>query len=127
MEEKIKLSNSEWKLMTLLWERAPRTITGLTEALRGDTGWSKHTVITLLSRMEGKGAVHYTAEGRAKQYYPSLDRDKLEVQETESFLDRVYRGSLGLMVNTLISQDALSDQELQELYDILQEHREEGH
>ena len=53
---KIELSNSEWKLMRRLWDRAPSTITELTAALREETGWSKNTVITMLSRLEAKGA-----------------------------------------------------------------------
>lgn len=36
---------------------APRTITQLTAALREDAGWDKHTAITMLSRLEAKGAV----------------------------------------------------------------------
>ena len=51
---KIELSNSEWKLMRRLWDRAPSTITELTAALREETGWSKNTVITMLSRLEAK-------------------------------------------------------------------------
>ena len=56
---KIDLSNSEWKLMNRLWQTAPMTITELTAALREDTGWSKNTVITMLSRLEGKEAVRH--------------------------------------------------------------------
>ena len=56
---KIDLSNSEWKLMNRLWQTSPMTITELTAALREDTGWSKNTVITMLSRLEGKEAVRH--------------------------------------------------------------------
>ena len=57
MEPKtISLSDSEWKLMNRLWEQ-PRTIMELTAALKDETGWGKNTVITMLSRLEAKGAV----------------------------------------------------------------------
>ena len=62
---KIDLSNSEWKLMNRLWQASPMTITELTAALREDTGWSKNTVITMLSRLEGKEAVPGDVNGRA--------------------------------------------------------------
>ena len=71
---KIELSNSEWKLMRRLWDRAPSTITELTAALREETGWSKNTVITMLSRLEAKGAVRHEEGGKAKRYYPALRR-----------------------------------------------------
>ena len=69
---KIDLSNSEWKLMNRLWQTSPMTITELTAALREDTGWSKNTVITMLSRLEGKEAVHHE-EGAEKLHLLMLD------------------------------------------------------
>ena len=69
---KIDLSNSEWKLMNRLWQTSPMTITELTAALREDTGWSKNTVITMLSRLEGKEAVRHEECRRAKLYFPAV-------------------------------------------------------
>ena len=54
---KVNLSDGEWKLMNRLWEGGELTIAQLTAALREETGWGKHTVITMLSRLEAKGAV----------------------------------------------------------------------
>ena len=68
----INLSDSEWKLMNHLWAKSPRTITELTAAVREETGWSKNTVITMLSRLEAKGAVAHEEGGRAKRYTPLL-------------------------------------------------------
>lgn len=118
---KISLTDAEWKLMKLLWQSAPRTITELTAALAGQTGWDKHTVITLLGRMEHKGAVRYTQEGRAKQFYPTLPREEAAADEAERFLGRVFDGRLGLMVNTMVRRNGLSAAEIEELYAILKE------
>ena len=71
---KTELSDGEWVLMNRLWQDAPKTITQLTAALKPETGWSKHTVISMLSRLEGKGAVSWRDSGRAKEYYPLLLR-----------------------------------------------------
>ena len=65
---KITLSDGEWKLMNRLWDDAPRTITELVAALREETGWSKNTVITMLGRLEAKGAVRHEEGQRAKLY-----------------------------------------------------------
>ena len=119
MDRKINLSNGEWKLMNCLWEHSPRTITAIVEALKSETGWNKHTVIPMLSRLETKGAVHYVPGARAKQYYPSIPRDDAVVAETRSFLSKVYSGSVGLMLSAMIDQKELSKEELDELYSIL--------
>lgn len=67
---KIDLSNSEWKLMNRLWQTAPMTITELTAALKEETGWSKNTVITMLSRLEGKEAVRHEEAPSGQAVFP---------------------------------------------------------
>ncbi|HZK60966.1 MAG TPA: BlaI/MecI/CopY family transcriptional regulator, partial [Anaerovoracaceae bacterium] len=105
--KRVNLSDGEWNIMNVLWEAAPNTITRLTAALNESTGWSKHTIITMLGRMESKGAVRYEEGIRAKQYYPAVERTETVLGETESFLDKVYSGSLGLMVNTMVKKNSL--------------------
>ena len=127
MDERINLSDGEWKLMNLLWDRAPRTVTELVHALAGDTGWSKHTIIKMLSRMEEKGAVRHEEGVRAKQFYPAADRRTAVLGETESFLRKVYGGSLGLMMSAMVDSHSLSRRELEELSDILRQAEEGDH
>ena len=116
----VHLSDGEWKLMNKLWDAAPRTITELTAALKGETGWSKNTVITMLSRLDAKNAVYFEEGGRAKQYFPTVDREDAARAETESFLSKVYGGSLGLMVSNLVESHALTEADIAELSAILE-------
>ncbi len=116
----IALSDSEWKLMNQIWETPSMTIMELTAALKAETGWSKNTVITMLSRLEGKGAVHHVVDGRAKRFLASVQREDAALAETESFLDKVYGGSLGLMMNALVDSRSLSKDDLAELSAILE-------
>ena len=92
----VSLSDSEWKLMNQLWHTPPYTITQLVALFKQDTGWSKHTIISMLNRLETKGAVGYEAGGRAKLFYPIIDREQAQIKETQGFLSRLYGGSLGL-------------------------------
>ena len=121
----IKLSEAEWKVISALWEEAPQTIMQLTHYLYDATGWTKHTVMTFLRRMEEKGAVHYEEGPKAKLYYPDIRREDAVLQETEDFLEKVFQGKFGLMLNTMVEQKALSGEEIAELYEILQK-AEEG-
>ena len=116
----MNLSDSEWKLMNHLWDASPRTITELTAAVKSETGWSKNTVITMLSRLEAKGAVRHEEGVRAKQYFPAVERQAAARAETESFLSKVYGGSLGLMVSNLVESRGLSAADIAELSAILE-------
>ena len=117
---KINLSDSEWRLMNRLWDRSPMTITELTAALREDTGWTKNTIITMLSRLEAKGAVRHEEGLRAKRYFPVTRREDAALTETESFLGKVYGGRLGLMVCNLVERHALTESDIAELSAILE-------
>ena len=123
--EKLNLSASEWKIMSMLWDSEPMTIMQLTKALKEETGWTKNTIIILLGRMEKKNAVTYERIGNAKHYSTLVKREDVCVAETQSFLKRIYRGSLGMMMNHLIEQKAVSKEDIAELYDILKKAEEE--
>ena len=126
MEEKtIGLSNSEWRIMENLWEQAPKTATQLIKAMEIETGWAKSTTKTLLKRMEQKGCITYREGAKAREYYPLLKREEVVESETSNFINRIYNGSLGLMVNTLVKRQDIPEEEMEELYRIIQEAREE--
>ncbi len=118
----VSLSDGEWKIMNRLWERES-TITELKNDLSKETGWDKHIIITMLSRMEKKGAVAHRDGGRAKIFYPLVNREEVSMQETRGFLQKVYQGSLGMMINAMVEDQALSEEEIQELYGILDQAR----
>lgn len=124
--KKTSLSAAEWRILTELWEHEPSTSAQITLALKDEKNWDKHTVITLLKRMEAKGAVTFEKVGNTKEYHPILKREDVAVSETRSFLDRMYRGSLGMMINSLVEQKALSKKDIGELYDILKKAEEEA-
>lgn len=123
--EQTKLNASEWSVMTCLWERSPQTVMQLVEELNVRVGWAKSTTITVLRRMEDKGQVHCEVVGRGKSYTPAVEQEKAVISETRSFLDRVYRGSVGLMMSAMAKHQELSSEEIAQLREILRE-AEEG-
>ncbi len=118
-----KLTDAEWKVMTVLWEQSPRTMMEITNALKKETGWTKYTVMSFLKRMEEKGALHFEEGEKAKLYYPDWKQEEVSIQETEDFLKKVFYGKIGLMLNAMVQQKALSKQEIEELQQIL--HKED--
>ena len=122
----IRLSEAEWKVMTLLWQDAPQTMMQLTNHFKDSTGWSKHTVMTFLRRMEEKEAIYHVDGERAKLYYPEIGRDEAVLQETEEFLEKVFDGRMGLMLNTMVEKRAVSREEIAEMYEILRRAEEEN-
>ena len=115
----VKLTASEWSVLSCLWENSPRTVMQLVSALGGQVGWAKSTTITTLRRMEEKGLVRAEQGARGKLYTPAVEREQAVTAETHSFLDRVYQGSVGLMMSAMARRQELSGDEVAELRAIL--------
>jgi BlaI family penicillinase repressor len=120
-KDSVSLSDAEWKVMEELWNCNSATGRGLSERMERRCGWNRSTTLTLLRRMEAKGAVESAQEGPVKVFRPLLRREEAALRETESFLGRVYQGSLSMMVSTLSRKQALSRKEIDELYALLRE------
>ncbi len=117
--EHITLSDGEWKIMKLLWESSPYTLGELAKTLKKDTGWSRPTVFVMLKRLIAKGAVRVDEEAKIHEYYPIIKYRDIAPLETESFLNRVYDGSVGMLFTALTERKSLSDEEIDELRQIL--------
>lgn len=115
----ITLTNAEWSVMECLWEASPKTGREITDQLERAEGWNRSTTLTLLSRLEAKGAVISDTDGRKKTFSPLLRREDAALHEAEDFLSRVYKGSLSLMVSSLTKKKALPKEEIDQLYAML--------
>lgn len=122
----IKLTASEWSVLDSLWQENPQTVMQLVSNLGKTVGWAKSTTITTLRRMEEKGLVRCETVGKGKSYTPAVEQAQAEIQETRSFLDRVYRGSVGLMMSAMAQRQELSPEDIAELRDILRKAEEGG-
>lgn len=115
----VHLTASEWYVLDCLWQQAPQTVMELVGELNRRVGWAKSTTITTLRRMEEKGLIQARIIGKAKHYIPLVEREEAEIEETHTFLDRVYRGSVGLMVSNMARRQALTKEDIAQLRAIL--------
>ena len=122
----IKLTSSEWNILNCLWERNPQTVMQLAGELEKTVGWARSTTITVLHRMEAKGLVRCEQAGRGKAYVPLVERDQAAIAETRSFLDRVYQGSVGMMMSAMSRQEGLSLEQIAQLRAILDDAEKEA-
>ena len=120
------LTEAEWTVMECLWEKSPRTGRETVAWLDAKMGWTRSTTLTMLRRLEAKGAVAGDTDGELKTFRPLVAREEVAVRETEDLLDRAYKGSLSLLVSSLTKKQSLSQKEIDELYAILKEMEEKN-
>ena len=115
----VQVTEAEWKIMEVLWDHAPRTMTEITAVLAPATGWTRHTVITLLKRMAEKGSVSVDESGRAKKYTPLITREEASTEETNKFLSHVFKGKASLLVSHLVEAGELSEDDLKQILEVM--------
>ena len=118
------LTPTEWHLMECLWEHAPGRGREAAEFMDRSQGWSRSTTLTLLRRMTAKGFIDCYEENGVNVYAPLIGRSVAAVRETDSFLSRVYRGSVSTLLSAVTQRQSLTRAEIDELYEIIRKAEE---
>lgn len=126
MTEVPKISESEWEVMKLLWNKSPLTSEEIIYSLSENKNWRKQTIKTFIIRLSKKAAIGYEKEGRIYKYYPLVNEKECRRYENKSFLQKVYSGSLGILLSNFLEEEDLSTNEIEELERILKEKKDEN-
>ena len=113
------ISEAEWDVMKVVWDQEPVAASDVADRLAAERQWHPQTVKTMLTRLVGKGALAYKAEGKRYLYRSRISRDACVRSESRSFLSRVFDGSVTPAVVHLLTHSKLSDDELKQLRRIL--------
>ena len=119
MENRPKISDAEWHVMKVLWEKSPVTANEIVEKLAAETDWKPKTIRTLISRLTAKDAIGFDKTGRQYMYFPVLSEEECVRQETRSFMSRIRTGALKPMLAAFLEEENLSQEEIDELKCIL--------
>lgn len=114
------ITDAEWEVMNVLWEKSPRTALEVAEAL------DRHpkTVKTLLGRLLRKNVLRYREDGNRYVYSPVIPRQRYVREESASFLERVFGGEATPALVHFVRSTRLSQEEIGELRRILDEKAE---
>jgi BlaI family penicillinase repressor len=120
MKKVPRISETEWEVMQVVWAQPPCSAGQIIEVLtRRDPTWHPKTVKAFLNRLVRKGALGFRKEGRAYLYRPVVKEKDCVAAASESFLERVFGGSLRPMLAHFVERRKLSEAELRELRRVL--------
>ncbi len=120
MQKVPRISETEWEVMKVVWSGAPCSAGQIIAALQyTDPSWHPRTAKAFLNRLVKKRVLGFSKEGRAYLYRPLVRREDCVDAASESFLERVFGGSLKPMLAHFVQRDKLSAEEIRELRRIL--------
>ncbi|MGL4820747.1 MAG: BlaI/MecI/CopY family transcriptional regulator [Bacilli bacterium] len=119
-----KISEAEWAVMEVLWRKSGMSLKEIAEAL-AHTDWAYSTIRTLVKRLHEKGMIEAdrTTPGNFK-YSACVAAETCKLSEVEGFLDRVFGGSVSMLVATLAKRERLDKKDIDELKQLIDEWEE---
>jgi BlaI family penicillinase repressor len=125
----MKLTDTEWQVMNVLWERYPATARGIAERLPKENSWAYTTIKTLLTRLAEKGAVKESKNGNTSLYSPVLSREAARRNALKSLANQAFDGAFGPLMHFLLEDQKMTTSQKRELLEAIQkqdEHKKES-
>jgi predicted transcriptional regulator len=117
----IKLSDAEFIIMEILWREGEIRASKVADIAREETSWEKNTTYTLISRLINKGAVKRSNPNFLCS--PILKKSEISSTESKKILEKMYGGSIKLFVKAFLDEQKISDEELNELKKLINNHK----
>ena len=116
-----KISDAEWEVMKIIWVLGEATSSEVIENLKGKQSWKNTTVKSLISRLLNKDAISFKKLGKEYFYFPLVSEEECIKEESNSFIKKVFNGSLNEMILSFVKADNLTKEDINELRNILNE------
>lgn len=117
-----QISEAELEVMKVLWKLDEATSTQIIENLEGISAWKPKTIHTLINRLVSKKAVGASKiDGKSYLYRPLVSMEDYRRQANRSFINKLYNGSMRMMLTSFVKDHPLSPEEIEELKRILDE------
>ncbi len=113
----IKLFDSEFKVMDILWREGDLTAKRLTKLLGEQVGWNKNTTYSVIKKCINKGVIE-----RLEPNFlccALIQKEQVQEHETAELINKVFDGSANLLFASLLNRKKLSADEIENLKQIV--------
>ncbi|HAN21253.1 MAG: BlaI family transcriptional regulator [Clostridiales bacterium GWF2_36_10] len=116
--ENIKLFDSELKVMEIVWEKEPVSAKEINVITTKTIGWNKNTTYTIIKKLIEKNCI--------KRSEPNficsslVEKSVIQKAETENLIEKLYKGSKKAFFAAFLQNNSLSEKELAELKDMIE-------
>lgn len=115
MELDQKLFDSEYRLLSIVWENEPVQSGDLCKLCQERLGWKRTTTYTVLKKLCNKGILR----NEAAIVTSVAKREEVQRQEGQVVLDKAFGGSLPQFIAAFLGEQGISDAEAQEIRDMI--------
>lgn len=118
--EPLKLCESDYRFMLVVWENEPVASGKLVTLCAGRLGWKKPTTYTVLRKLCERGFLR-NEDSVVSALVP---KERVQAFESERFVERAFEGSLPQFLVSFLGGRTISEQEAEELKRLIDAHKE---
>ena len=115
-----EIAEAEWKVMRVLWRKAPLGAYDIVQDLAEKESWHPNTIKTLLARLVKKRAIKTKKYKNLFLYEPVISEEECIQAASESFLERWFGGAVQPLLVHFAKRKKMSKADLEELRKILE-------
>jgi BlaI family transcriptional regulator, penicillinase repressor len=117
--KKYSPTESELEILHILWEKGVGTVRDVHEIIEQtkETGYT--TTLKMMQIMTEKGLIERETATRTHVYKPVISREEIQENFLNKMLNGLFRGSAGRLVLGALDQKQLSNEEIKEIKDYL--------
>ncbi len=109
-----KLTPKEEEILSCFWNNGPMFVRELLD-LQDEPKPHYNTLSTIVRILEEKGYIGYKSYGNTYQYFAKITEEDYRKNSLNNVIDKYFGNSYTRVVSTLIEEEKLSIDELQEL------------
>ncbi len=113
------LGESEMEILHHVWELGEATVAQVRERILNDRKVAYTTVMTIMKNLNDKGFLKYYKDGNTYVYSARIEPEQVQSNLVSGLIDKVFKGSTSALVQTLVKGENISEKELKELRDMI--------
>lgn len=113
------LTDTELKVMDILWKEGPCPARDIAEALKCGFGWNINTTYTLIKRCIKKGAIERSEPNFICR--PLVLKEEVQEKTTNDLINKIYDGSADKLFAALLGRKKLSAEQIEKLNRIIED------
>ncbi len=121
---KKRLGKLEFQVMKIVWENGSATVRDVWEKFYPKKRLAYTTVATTMRKLEEKGFLRHQERERTYVYLPLVDQDVVSKGMLTEMIDGLFDGSAAKLITTLVQGEHLTRKELEQIHQIILDHKE---
>jgi len=113
------LGETEMEVLHHVWELGEATVADVRDRILEERSVAYTTIMTVMKNLAEKGYLQYRKEGVAYVYSPARSADDVRQSLLGDLIRKVFKGSSRSLVQALVQQETLSERDLADIRDMI--------